>query len=234
MSQLLSRAQRTRNGILDAAEELFAEAGDRVTMREIALKAGVPLGLVSYHFVTKDKLFEDVVGRRAEALNTRRHQTLAALSSPTLRDIIDAFLRPYLDFNISGGPGWRSYIRLISQTSHSGDRLALMDRHFGEIARFFTTAIAVADGGMPHALAARCYVYMVAVMVGVFAANDWLDTLSGGAPFRDDPEAAYASLVGFLTGGFRTIAEGADDNAASAREPASPRPQAPRHQKTSG
>jgi AcrR family transcriptional regulator len=228
MPPLLNRAQRTRNSILDAAEELFAEAGDdRVTVREIALKAGVPLGLVSYHFTTKEKLFEEVVGRRAEALNTRRQQKLAALLRPTVKEIIDAFLRPYFDFNVSGGPGWRSYIRLISQTSHSGDRRTLMDRHFGEIARTFTEAIASAAAGLPRPLAARCYVYMVSVMVGVFAANDWLDTLSGGAPFRGDAEAAYESMVRFLAGGFRAIAESVDaattPGAATAVPPPVPR-----------
>ena len=41
----------TQERILAAAEELFAEAGyEGTSIRQIALKAGVPVALISYHF----------------------------------------------------------------------------------------------------------------------------------------------------------------------------------------
>ena len=57
----------TRGKILDAAERAFSIRGfDAATTREIAREADVPLGLMSYHFGTKDDLYTEVIGRRAE------------------------------------------------------------------------------------------------------------------------------------------------------------------------
>jgi len=49
----------TRDAILAAARERFSEQGyDRVRMRDVAGDAGVDVALVTYHFGSKDGLFE--------------------------------------------------------------------------------------------------------------------------------------------------------------------------------
>ena len=58
-------AAATREKILDAAEELFAERGYHgVSIREIVGRAGVDLALVHYYFGPKDALFREVIERR--------------------------------------------------------------------------------------------------------------------------------------------------------------------------
>jgi AcrR family transcriptional regulator len=55
------------DAVLDAAEKLFAAAGpNEVSLRTIALEAGVTYGLVYRHFGTKDALLERLLARYAE------------------------------------------------------------------------------------------------------------------------------------------------------------------------
>ena len=59
--------EQTRATILDAAEDEFAEHGFHGTrMVAIAKRAGVTHGLLHYYFDSKDRLYEEVVGRLFE------------------------------------------------------------------------------------------------------------------------------------------------------------------------
>ena len=108
-----SRSQATRGGLLDAAEQLFAQRGFYgVSVRDITGAANVDVALASYHFGNKQGLLEAVFMRRAEDLNTERiarlDAVLAAAGSrrpPKIEDVIDAFTHPLLDRSSRGSPG---------------------------------------------------------------------------------------------------------------------------------
>ncbi|HOC93401.1 MAG TPA: TetR family transcriptional regulator [bacterium] len=71
----------TRQRILDAATEMFASCGyDGVSVRDIAAKAGVNIGAISYHFGGKENLLKAAV---AEGLGAAR-QTVADINSESL------------------------------------------------------------------------------------------------------------------------------------------------------
>lgn len=54
----LSKSERTRAAILDAAREQFAELGyERTTVRDIAARAGIDAAMVIRYFGSKDALF---------------------------------------------------------------------------------------------------------------------------------------------------------------------------------
>ncbi|MBW2282462.1 MAG: TetR/AcrR family transcriptional regulator, partial [Deltaproteobacteria bacterium] len=60
----------TRERILEAALQAFAEKGfDGASTREIAGRAGVPLGLIQYHFGSKQKLWQAAVDRAFGEIN---------------------------------------------------------------------------------------------------------------------------------------------------------------------
>lgn len=204
----MGRAEETKALILDAAEARFAEAGyDAVALREVAESAGVPLGLINYHFGSKERLFEAVIARRAGELNARRRAALAALGPrPTVDAVLEAFLRPYLELMLQGGPGWQSYGRLIAQTGQSHRWCRLITAQFGALARRFIAALCAAEPRLTPELAARGYVHMVSIMVGIFAANELLDIVSGGRATGADLERAYRCALPFLAGGFRASA----------------------------
>jgi TetR/AcrR family transcriptional regulator, regulator of cefoperazone and chloramphenicol sensitivity len=55
----------TRNRILQAAVQLLQESDDPtgITVRQIAARAEVGIGLINYHFGSRDRLFNDAVGQ---------------------------------------------------------------------------------------------------------------------------------------------------------------------------
>lgn len=66
-------AQDTREAILDAAEELFAEHGfDKTSLREITSRADVNLAAVHYHFGSKEALISAVLERIVAPINEER------------------------------------------------------------------------------------------------------------------------------------------------------------------
>lgn len=61
----LSKGERTRQAILDAAYGLFIEQGYAATsMRQIAEKSGLALGGIYNHFSSKDEVFRDIIEER--------------------------------------------------------------------------------------------------------------------------------------------------------------------------
>ena len=204
----MGKGDNTRTAILDAAENLFAAASfDMVGMRDVAAKAQVPLGLINYHFQSKEKLFEAIIARRSDELNSRRRDAFNALDgTPNVRQIVDVFLRPYLELMLQGGPGWRAYGRLLAQTGQTQRWSRLITRHFQETQDIILTALAQAEPRLSTEAATRGYVHMVSVMFGMFAANELLSIISKRAYSSRDLEKAYDYALPFLTGAFEGLA----------------------------
>ena len=71
----------TKDRILDAAEERFAEEGFGTSLRSITSHAGVNLAAIHYHFGSKEALIEALFRRRIEPLNKVRFEMLDELES---------------------------------------------------------------------------------------------------------------------------------------------------------
>jgi AcrR family transcriptional regulator len=81
---MLRNAQKSRDAILRAAEELFARSGpQQVSLADVAAKAGVSRGLPSYFFKNKETLSRTVMERAAVDV---RRAVLDPLRSSTHRD----------------------------------------------------------------------------------------------------------------------------------------------------
>lgn len=194
-----AKGERTRQAILDAAESLFGETDyDSITMRDVAQHSGALLGVVSYHFKNKKALFEAVVARRAQELNSILAEELARQRELTLQATIEAFVRPVL--KRSTLPGWRSYIRIMAQLYYQ-DRWWPMQRDlFQDPTDRFTAALKRA---LPNARASSILgLYNFVVMF----------TLSTSVLKSSSEEAARLpiedqALVAFLVGGAQALAE---------------------------
>lgn len=110
----------TREALLHAAEELFADVGvEAVSMRSISVAAGLAPAAIRYHFRSKEALLDAVLQRRNEPLTRRTHQVFDALAAqrrtPTARDLFGAMttsIRELLDRDPVAGLRW---VRLIAR-----------------------------------------------------------------------------------------------------------------------
>ncbi|MFP5071638.1 TetR/AcrR family transcriptional regulator [Pseudonocardia nantongensis] len=111
------RGAATRERILDAAEQLFAEHGVyAVSNRAIAEAADQGNNaVVGYHFGTKADLVRALVRRHADAVDRRREAMVAGLGpDPGVRDWVDCLVRPAAQhLGDLGAPTW--YARFGAQ-----------------------------------------------------------------------------------------------------------------------
>ena len=203
----MKKGTKTRLRILDAAEQLFPDAGIHgVTMRGIAERADVGLGVLTYHFASKEAVFREVLARRAIELNSLRRQCLNELADDAgLEDVLHAFLYPYLKLVRDGGPGWRAYGRLVVQSSQSVYWAEEVSRHFKKVSQEIIQRMIRAEPTLSNTMAVRAFVHTVSVMIGVLAPTGQLDRYSNGRISCDDLDGAYRPMLAFVVGGIRAV-----------------------------
>ncbi|MFK4048060.1 TetR family transcriptional regulator [Roseomonas mucosa] len=206
---VLTETRPTSERILDAAEILFGHnTFDTVSTRDIGTAAGVNLALLTYHFGTKEALFERIVARRAELLGKMRQTRLAALrasSTLTLETILDCFMRPLLEMLHSRDPGWESYVLLLSQIGQSNRWQHLLVQYFDDTARLFLAALREVTPGLDEVSLQRGFHFTLVIMLALASGNRRLEALSRGTLLATDIEAAYPPLLTFAVSGFRGL-----------------------------
>jgi AcrR family transcriptional regulator len=199
----------TRDKILDAAETLFGERTfDTVSLRDITQKADVTLALASYHFGTKERLFAEVVGRRADILNQMRRQRLAAIEADgklDTRHIIDAFMHPLFEQMASGSAGWESYLLILAQLGQTNRWLHLLHESFDETAELFLDRLETALPAVPKPFLMRGFSMALVSMLQTLSRNRRIDALSGGTVSADDLDGAYVVLLRFVVKGLEGL-----------------------------
>lgn len=201
----------TRDKILNAAEKLFGERTfDTVSLRDITLHAGVTLALASYHFGTKEKLYAEIVGRRADILNRMRRERLAALEKSgnlSTEGIIDAFMRPLFEQMSSGFKGWESYLLILAQLGQTNRWLGLLHDNYDETAELFVSRLRRTLPRVDDAVLLRGFSMVLVSMLQTLSRNRRLDALSGGRLSADDLDAAYKVLLRFAVKGLEGLSD---------------------------
>lgn len=122
-------APRTREAILDAAEQLFADGGyDATSLTDVGAVAGVSRGTPGYFFGAKEQLYRAVLERCLErvraAVRSGRERTLASQEPPEA--VLAGAVGEYFDF-ISANP---EFVRLLEREALDGGRqLAQLPPH---------------------------------------------------------------------------------------------------------
>ena len=114
---------RTRERILDTAQELFAAKGvDGVSINEICKQCDVNSAAVHYHFGSKSALVEEILRRGVGTWGQQRDQLieqLTAAGTPTLSEVVSAMVRPTAD--LVKEPWGMNYIRFLFGISNHPD-----------------------------------------------------------------------------------------------------------------
>ena len=137
----------TKDRILGAAEELFAQFGfSGTSLRQVTSRADVNIAAVNYHFGSKENLVNEVFRRRMDELSAHR---LAALKTALeqhpgeLEPILAAFVEPALAI-AQDRHGGAAFVRVVARAyAEKNDSLRkFLSDHYGHVLRDFAKAIA--------------------------------------------------------------------------------------------
>lgn len=190
----------TRERILQAALEAFSLRGfDGAKMRDIAAAAGVPLGLLQYHFGAKSKLWRAAVDRAFAAL---RGGLEAILEDPRPADDVER-LRILIRAHVQFAAEHPEFIRLMHEEGkRRGPRMRwLVDTHVKPLFREMVGLIerAQALGLVPAGIAPIHLVYVIVGAVGViFHQAEECKRVAGFDPLEPAAAAAHARAVELL------------------------------------
>ena len=205
--------------ILDAAEYLFSQHGlYGVTLKDVAQRVGVHHTLLNYYFTDKKKLFDAVIGRRAEVTVELR---MAALDSydaetrgrPTVEGALRAFLDTDLDLYSQGGENWKNYGALGAQVSNTTYGAELMDLHFDPVVLRLIDILKKALPGCAEEDIFWGYHFVTGALMLTLARTGRINRLSGGLCDSDDFIAVKDRMARFMAAGFLTICKTPADSA---------------------
>ncbi|AWV07322.1 TetR/AcrR family transcriptional regulator [Marilutibacter maris] len=143
----------TKDRILGAAEELFAQFGFTGTsLRQVTSRAAVNIAAVNYHFGSKENLVNEVFRRRMDDMSARRLAALNAAieqSPGELEPILAAFVEPALAI-AQDKHGGAAFVRMVARAyAEKNDSLRrFLSDHYGHVLREFAKAIAAAVPGL--------------------------------------------------------------------------------------
>jgi AcrR family transcriptional regulator len=190
----------TPERILRAALEAFSENGfDGATTRDIAARAGVPLGLLQYHFGGKPKLWRAAVDRAFAVLRSGLDDVLADPGPADDRERLGLLIRAHVQF-VARNP---EFVRLMhDEGKRGGPRMRWMvDRHVKPLYAALVPLIQRAQqvGLLPADVAPVHFVYILAGSAGViFHQAKECKRLSGIDPSHPEAVAAHARAVEHL------------------------------------
>jgi AcrR family transcriptional regulator len=213
-SQRSSTEPSQRERILEAAVQLYLAHGtEDVSLRELTARAGVNLGAVNYHFGSKDALSEAVLlevsgrvnGRRLENLRNLQERARAAGRTPTLAEIVELFIEPYVASGSNGDEGrLLAHFAFRHRIFPTATSRRIIRRNYDPMAKAFIEALAAAA---PHIDAKEFfwrYFFMVSAVVitgSDRSSSGRMARLSEGAADATHGDELKQALMRFLLGG---------------------------------
>ncbi|MFT5683795.1 MAG: AcrR family transcriptional regulator [Myxococcota bacterium] len=177
-----TKAQRTRRGLLDAAERLVDQHGAaRLTLAGVAKEAGVSKGGLLYHFGTKDELIAAMLDRRFARFDDNRASKVASDANPTGREARAYLLATAEEKDPEAAAG------LLAAVANNLDLLRPLQERYA----VWQQALSEDEG-----LSAE-----QATVVRLIADGLWLSELMGFAPPDDDLRERIITLAAGMTEG---------------------------------
>ena len=143
----------TKDRILGAAEELFAQFGfSGTSLRQVTSRADVNIAAVNYHFGSKENLVNEVFRRRMDDMTAQRLQALKAAVEQhpgELEPILAAFVEPALAL-AQDRHGGGAFVRVVARAyAEKNDSLRkFLSDHYGHVLRDFAKAIGACLPGL--------------------------------------------------------------------------------------
>ncbi|MDQ2702205.1 MAG: TetR family transcriptional regulator [Pseudomonadota bacterium] len=203
---MATTAFSTKDRILGAAEELFAQHGFAGTsLRQVTSRADVNIAAVNYHFGSKENLVNEVFRRRMDEMSARRLKRLAEAVEQhpcELEPVLAAFVEPALSLSLDRHGG-AAFIRVIARAyAEKNDSLRkFLSDQYGHVPREFAKAIALC---LPHLPKEQLY-WRLDFLSGAltYAMADFgMIKRPAGASETTHRERAARELIQFAAAGF--------------------------------
>ncbi len=200
----------TKDRILHAAEELFAQQGFASTsLRQVTSRADVNIAAVNYHFGSKDNLVNEVFRRRMDEMSAQRLEALEAATRNAprqLEPVLAAFVEPALAM-AQDRHGGGAFIRVIARAyaeSNEGLRKFLSEQ-YGHVLREFAKAIDACVPGLGKEELYRRLDFLSGALTYAMADFGLIKRPSGVSDSQHRQRAA-AALIRFAAAGFKADA----------------------------
>ncbi|MEM8720909.1 MAG: TetR family transcriptional regulator [Cyanobacteria bacterium P01_G01_bin.39] len=199
----------TKEQILNVAERLFAAHGFAGTsLRSVIREADVNLSAVNYHFGSKEGLLREVIARTAQPIVTgelqKLRQSQASSKSPSVEEILEAFLTPALQVILNKGEQSISCARFMGRCRLEPDPVRqIAEQEFRASQEAFLDALGRSLPDFSRTELTWKLDLVIAVLVRVLA-----EARKPGALIQDNSpatiETTVSKLVAFLAPGLRS------------------------------
>jgi TetR/AcrR family transcriptional regulator len=196
------RTRDTREKILDAALRAFAERGfDGARTRDIAARAGVNQGLITYHFSSKLKLWKAAVDRIFALLRDEFAGRLEALEDVEPVARLRSVARHFVRFTAAHPELHRL---MIEEGKSDGPRMQwLVDRHVRPLYEASRRLLEAAqrEGALLETHPVHLHYILIGAAADFFVMAPEVRRLTGKDPTRKDVIDAHAdAIVSLLLG----------------------------------
>ena len=207
---MATTAFSTKDRILGAAEELFAQHGFAGTsLRQVTSRADVNIAAVNYHFGSKENLVNEVFRRRMDEMSSQRIARLEAAMADgacDLEAVLAAFVEPALAM-AQDRHGGGAFIRVIARAyAESNDSLRkFLSDQYGHVLRDFAKAIDACVPGLGKEELYRRLDFLSGALT--YAMADFgLIKRPHGVSEATHRQRAAKSLIRFAAAGFKADA----------------------------
>ncbi len=193
----LPRGQATRERIIGAALEAFAEKGfEGASTREIAERAGTDQGLVTYHFPSKDELWRAAAERIFGDLGKALDERVASLEFDDPKERARGVLREYVRY-VARHPELFRF--MVAEGNRSNARMRwIIDTYMKPRFEFMKERGVVSAAGIDESDAPYAFYAVTGAASLIFAVAPTCRRLTGVDPRKQQTIEAHADFVARL------------------------------------
>jgi TetR/AcrR family transcriptional regulator len=196
MSTQTTPTETTRERILEAALDIFAERGfEGARTRDIAERAGANLGLIKYYFDGKEALWKAAVDRAFAELQARFGDALEPAAGGDDRAHMEQMVRRFVRFAAEHP----QFIRIMNdEGKRDGERQRWLSAHYGRpMFRMLRERLerAQARGALPTLPAASFFYILVGAAGLIFSQAPECREVTGVDPLDERAIAAHEDAI---------------------------------------